>query len=170
MCDEKPDGDVPESLKNKTLMSLDLGAMVAGAKFRGEFEERMKAVLEEIEAAEGEIVVFIDELHTLVGAGAAEGSMDASNLLKPLLARGKLHCVGATTLACSRQTHSNSPVTGSNAYRWRVPATAIGYGRCTAGKYAASSMTPSRYQYVSLASRVSSRRLMAWADGTGSPS
>ena len=91
-------GDVPESLKNKTLMSLDLGAMVAGAKFRGEFEERMKAVLEEIEAAEGEIVVFIDELHTLVGAGAAEGSMDASNLLKPLLARGKLHCVGATTL------------------------------------------------------------------------
>ena len=91
-------GDVPESLKNKTLMSLDLGSMVAGAKFRGEFEERMKAVLEEIEAAAGEIVVFIDELHTLIGAGAAEGSMDASNLLKPLLARGKLHCVGATTL------------------------------------------------------------------------
>ncbi len=91
-------GDVPDSLKNKSLLSLDLGAMVAGAKFRGEFEERMKAVLEEIEAAAGEIVVFIDELHTLVGAGAAEGSMDASNLLKPLLARGKLHCVGATTL------------------------------------------------------------------------
>jgi len=91
-------GDVPESLKNKKLMALDLGAMVAGAKFRGEFEERMKAVLEEIESAEGEIIVFIDELHTLVGAGAAEGSMDASNLLKPLLARGKLHCVGATTL------------------------------------------------------------------------
>ena len=91
-------GDVPESLKNKTLMSLDLGSMVAGAKFRGEFEERMKAVLEEIETAAGEIIVFIDELHTLIGAGAAEGSMDASNLLKPLLARGKLHCVGATTL------------------------------------------------------------------------
>ena len=91
-------GDVPESLKNKKLMALDLGAMVAGAKFRGEFEERMKAVLEEIESAAGEIIVFIDELHTLVGAGAAEGSMDASNLLKPLLARGKLHCVGATTL------------------------------------------------------------------------
>ena len=91
-------GDVPDSLRNKTLLSLDLGAMVAGAKFRGEFEERMKAVLEEIEAAAGEIVVFIDELHTLIGAGAAEGSMDASNLLKPLLARGKLHCVGATTL------------------------------------------------------------------------
>ena len=92
------DGDVPDSLKNKSLLALDLGAMVAGAKFRGEFEERMKAVLEEVEAAAGEIVVFIDELHTLVGAGAAEGSMDASNLLKPLLARGKLHCVGATTL------------------------------------------------------------------------
>ncbi len=91
-------GDVPESLKNKILMSLDLGSMVAGAKFRGEFEERMKAVLEEVETAADEIVVFIDELHTLIGAGAAEGSMDASNLLKPLLARGKLHCVGATTL------------------------------------------------------------------------
>ncbi len=91
-------GDVPESLKNRRLMALDLGAMVAGAKFRGEFEERMKAVLEEVAAAEGEIVLFIDELHTLVGAGAAEGSMDASNMLKPALARGELHCVGATTL------------------------------------------------------------------------
>ncbi|MEQ9638464.1 MAG: ATP-dependent chaperone ClpB [Alphaproteobacteria bacterium] len=91
-------GDVPEGLKNKRLMSLDLGALVAGAKFRGEFEERLKAVLSEIEAAAGEIVLFIDELHTLVGAGAAEGAMDASNLLKPALARGELHCVGATTL------------------------------------------------------------------------
>jgi len=91
-------GDVPESLKNKKLLTLDLGALVAGAKFRGEFEERMKAVLQEIEAAAGELVIFIDELHTLIGAGAAEGSMDASNLLKPALARGKLHCVGATTL------------------------------------------------------------------------
>ena len=91
-------GDVPENLKGKTLMSLDLGAMVAGAKFRGEFEERLKAVLEEITAANGEILCFIDELHTLVGAGAAEGSMDASNMLKPALARGELHCVGATTL------------------------------------------------------------------------
>jgi ATP-dependent Clp protease ATP-binding subunit ClpB len=91
-------GDVPESLKNKRLLALDLGSLVAGAKFRGEFEERLKAVLAEITAAEGEIVLFIDELHNLVGAGRAEGSMDASNMLKPALARGELHCVGATTL------------------------------------------------------------------------
>ena len=91
-------GDVPESLKDKRLLALDLGAMVAGAKYRGEFEERLKAVLQEITAAAGEIIVFIDELHTLVGAGKAEGAMDASNMLKPALARGELHCVGATTL------------------------------------------------------------------------
>ncbi len=91
-------GDVPESLKNKRLMGLDLGAMVAGAKYRGEFEERLKAVLAEITAASGEVLVFIDELHTLVGAGKADGAMDASNMLKPALARGELHCVGATTL------------------------------------------------------------------------
>ncbi|MHA1538439.1 MAG: ATP-dependent chaperone ClpB [Alphaproteobacteria bacterium] len=91
-------GDVPESLKNKRLMSLDLGALIAGAKFRGEFEERLKSLLEEISAAAGEVVLFIDELHTLIGAGAAEGAMDASNMLKPALARGELHCVGATTL------------------------------------------------------------------------
>ena len=91
-------GDVPETLRDKRLLSLDLGALVAGAKFRGEFEERLKAVLNEIAASDGEIVLFIDELHTLVGAGKAEGSMDASNLLKPALARGELHCVGATTL------------------------------------------------------------------------
>ncbi|MDA8229924.1 MAG: ATP-dependent chaperone ClpB [Magnetospirillum sp.] len=91
-------GDVPENLKNKKLMVLDLGALVAGAKFRGDFEERLKAVLNEISSAQGDIVLFIDELHTLVGAGAAEGAMDASNLLKPALARGELHCVGATTL------------------------------------------------------------------------
>ena len=91
-------GDVPESLKGKRLMALDLSAMVAGAKYRGEFEERLKAVLSEITAAAGEIIVFIDELHTLVGAGKAEGAMDASNMLKPALARGELHCVGATTL------------------------------------------------------------------------
>jgi ATP-dependent Clp protease ATP-binding subunit ClpB len=91
-------GDVPEALKNKKLLSLDLGALVAGAKYRGEFEERLKAVLKEIEAAQGEVVLFIDELHNLVGAGRAEGSMDASNLIKPELARGALHCIGATTL------------------------------------------------------------------------
>jgi len=96
-------GDVPESLKNRRLMALDLAAMVAGAKFRGEFEERLKAVLQEIAAAEGEIIVFIDELHTLIGAGKADGAMDASNMLKPALARGDLHCVGATTLDEYRQ-------------------------------------------------------------------
>jgi ATP-dependent Clp protease ATP-binding subunit ClpB len=91
-------GDVPESLKDKKVLSLDLGALVAGAKYRGEFEERLKAVLSEIEAAGGQIILFIDEMHTLVGAGKADGAMDASNLLKPALARGELHCVGATTL------------------------------------------------------------------------
>ncbi|MBU6499235.1 MAG: ATP-dependent chaperone ClpB [Rhodospirillales bacterium] len=91
-------GDVPEALKGKRLLALDLGAMVAGAKFRGEFEERLKAVLAEIESAQGEIILFIDEMHTLIGAGRADGAMDASNLIKPELARGALHCVGATTL------------------------------------------------------------------------
>jgi len=92
------DGDVPESLKNRRLLALDMGQLVAGAKYRGEFEERMKAVMNEIRAAEGEIILFLDELHTVVGAGAAEGSVDASNLLKPALARGELRCIGATTL------------------------------------------------------------------------
>jgi ATP-dependent Clp protease ATP-binding subunit ClpB len=91
-------GDVPESLKGKRLMALDMGALIAGAKYRGEFEERLKAVLGEITAAEGNVILFIDEMHTLVGAGKAEGAMDASNLLKPSLARGELHCIGATTL------------------------------------------------------------------------
>jgi len=92
------DGDVPESLRNKKLMALDMGALIAGAKYRGEFEERLKAVLKEIETAAGEIILFIDEMHTLVGAGKADGAMDAANLIKPALARGELHCVGATTL------------------------------------------------------------------------
>jgi ATP-dependent Clp protease ATP-binding subunit ClpB len=91
-------GDVPESLKNKRIVSLDMGALIAGAKYRGEFEERLKAVLKEIQASAGDVILFIDEMHTIVGAGAAEGSMDASNLLKPMLARGELHCIGATTL------------------------------------------------------------------------
>src|SRR5207253_7700733 len=91
-------GDVPESLQDKKLLSLDMGALIAGAKYRGEFEERLKAVLSEVTAAEGGIVLFIDEMHTLIGAGKADGSMDASNLLKPALARGDLHCIGATTL------------------------------------------------------------------------
>src|SRR5689334_9239260 len=91
-------GDVPEGLKGKRVWALDIGALLAGSKYRGEFEERLKAVLEEIENAEGQIIVFIDELHTIVGAGAAEGAVDAANMLKPMLARGELRCVGATTL------------------------------------------------------------------------
>lgn len=92
-------GDVPENLKNRRLMALDMGALIAGAKFRGEFEERLKSVLKEVQAASGEVILFIDELHTVVGAGASDGAMDASNLLKPMLARGELHCVGATTIS-----------------------------------------------------------------------
>ncbi len=91
-------GDVPKTLADKEVITLDLGALVAGAKYRGEFEERLKAVLKEVTSSEGRIILFIDELHTLVGAGAAEGAMDASNMLKPMLARGELHCIGATTL------------------------------------------------------------------------
>ena len=102
-------GDVPENLKDKTLFSLDMGALVAGAKFRGEFEERLKAVLNEVQQSEGKIILFIDELHTIVGAGKTDGAMDAGNLLKPMLARGELHCIGATTLNEYRQYIEKDP-------------------------------------------------------------
>ena len=91
-------GDVPEGLRDKTVFALDMGSLVAGAKYRGEFEERLKAVLNEVSSAAGRILLFVDELHTVVGAGAAEGAMDAGNMLKPMLARGELHMIGATTL------------------------------------------------------------------------
>ncbi len=102
-------GDVPESLKNKRILSLDLGALVAGAKYRGEFEERLKSVIKEVEAGSGEIILFIDEMHTLVGAGKSEGSMDAGNMLKPPLARGEMRCVGATTIGEYRKNIEKDP-------------------------------------------------------------
>ena len=91
-------GDVPNSLKNKTIWELDMGALIAGAKYRGEFEERLKAVLKEVKDSHGDIIMFIDEIHMIVGAGGMEGAMDAGNMLKPMLARGEIHCIGATTL------------------------------------------------------------------------
>jgi len=102
-------GDVPQALQNRQLVSLDMGALIAGAKYRGEFEERLKAVLKEVTASEGQIVLFIDEIHTVVGAGATGGAMDASNLLKPMLARGELRCIGATTLDEHRQHIEKDP-------------------------------------------------------------
>src|SRR3990167_3953036 len=102
-------GDVPESLKKKTILALDLGILIAGAKYRGEFEDRLKAVLKEIQAREGQIILFIDEMHTLVGAGRAEGAMDAANILKPMLARGELHTIGATTLKEYREHVEKDP-------------------------------------------------------------
>ena len=102
-------GDVPENLKGRTIFSLDMGALVAGAKYRGEFEERLKSVLNEVKKSEGQIILFIDELHTIVGAGKTDGAMDAGNLLKPMLARGELHCIGATTLDEYRQYIEKDP-------------------------------------------------------------
>src|SRR5690606_14976968 len=101
--------DVPEGLRDKTIFALDMSALVAGAKFRGQFEERLKAVLNEVKRSNGKIILFIDELHTIVGAGKAEGAMDAGNMLKPMLARGELHCIGATTLDEHRQYIEKDP-------------------------------------------------------------
>ena len=112
--------DVPKQLQDKTIFSLDMGALIAGAKYRGEFEERLKAVLNEVKKSEGKIILFIDELHTIVGAGKTEGSMDAGNLLKPMLARGELHCIGATsTASILKRTPRWSA--GSSRCRWMSP-------------------------------------------------
>ena len=123
-------GDVPESLKDKKLLSLDMGSLIAGAKYRGEFEERLKAVLSEVQSEGGNIILFIDELHTIVGAGKAEGAMDAGNMLKPALARGELHCIGATTLDEYRKhiekdaalARRFQPVLRQRAERWKTPS------------------------------------------------
>jgi hypothetical protein len=119
---------VPEGLKKKRIVTLDMGSLIAGAKYRGEFEERLKAVLKAVTDSQGEVILFIDELHTVVGAGAAEGAMDASNLLKPLLARGELHCIGATTLDEYKKLHREGRGAGaalsspswSTSRRWRT--------------------------------------------------
>ena len=103
------DHDIPENVKNKEILELDMASLIAGAKYRGEFEDRLKAVLKEVESNEGKIILFIDEIHTVVGAGASEGSMDASNMLKPALARGSLHCVGATTINKYRKYIEKDP-------------------------------------------------------------
>ena len=120
-------GDVPEGLKHKRIVVLDMGTLIAGAKYRGEFEERLKAVLKEVQESSGEVILFIDELHTVVGAGAAEGAMDASNLLKPMLARGELHCIGATTLDEYRKyvEKDRALERASSRSRWTSPRSKI---------------------------------------------
>ena len=125
-------GDVPTTLQNKKLISLDLGSMVAGSKYRGEFEERLKSVLEEIKKADGQIITFIDEIHTIVGAGAAEGSMDAGNMLKPMLARGELRLIGATTLDEYRENIEKDPALERRFHRcswasraWKTPSPSL---------------------------------------------
>jgi ATP-dependent Clp protease ATP-binding subunit ClpB len=129
-------GDVPEALRNKKLLSLDMGALVAGAKYRGEFEERLKAVLKEIESAEGQVILFIDEMHTLVGAGRTDGAMDASNLIKPELARGTLHCIGATTLDEYRKyIEKDAALAGvSSRFLWVSPALRTRSPSCAASR------------------------------------
>ncbi len=109
---------MPEGLKDKTVFSLDMSALVAGAKFRGEFEERLKAVLNEIKKSDGKILLFIDELHTIVGAGRTDGALDAGNMLKPMLARGELHCIGATTLDEYRQYIEKDPALNAVSNRF----------------------------------------------------
>ena len=122
-------GDVPENLKDRTVFSLDMGALVAGAKYRGEFEERLKSVLNEVKKSEGRILLFIDKPHTIVGAGKTDGAMDAGNLLKPMLARGQLHCIGATTLDEYRHISKKDPALERrfqpvqvDRLRWRIPS------------------------------------------------
>ena len=125
---------MPENLKDRIVFSLDMGALVAGAKYRGEFEERLKSVLNEVKKSEGKIILFIDELHTIVGAGKTDGAMDAGNLLKPMLARGELHCIGATTLDEYRQYIEKDPPSSaaSSRYRWTSPPSRTPSPSCAA--------------------------------------
>ena len=144
------EGDVPESLRDKTLVSLDLGAMVAGAKYRGEFEERLKAVLDEIKASAGQIITFIDELHTIVGAGATgDSAMDAGNMIKPMLARGELRLVGATTPRSTASTSRRTPPwnaassrSTSASRRWRTPSASCAASGALRGAPRCASPTP----------------------------